>query len=59
MSKDYLELASDITVAWLTALGQSAGNSGPPTAITNILTDKDKIAEFYKTIRDAIIPKSE
>ncbi len=58
MSKSADEIAADIVVAWLHAIG-SAGASSPQPAFKTLetLVDQDKITEFYskvyKVVRNA------
>ena len=55
MSKDSSEIAGDITVSWLNALGSSL-SAAPYTdnVAWNAFLKPDKIAEFYKTIYETV-----
>ena len=51
MDKGKTEIACDITVAWLNALGQSVATC---PEVKDILIDKEQILEFYKTMYKSV-----
>ncbi|PAB61066.1 hypothetical protein [Anaeromicrobium sediminis] len=56
MSKTYEELATEITKAWLEAIGSCAGGdtSSPALKALDLLNNTEKINEFYKEIHKTI-----
>ncbi|NPV80752.1 MAG: hypothetical protein HPY52_10830 [Firmicutes bacterium] len=55
MSKTFDELATEITIAWISSFGNAA--NGNAAFILQYVTE-DKVSQFYKTVYRALIEAS-
>ena len=55
-AKDLYEVAGEITVAWLAAIGRAPGeNASTARMALELLSDQDRVSEFYKKIYETTI----
>ena len=57
MSKSSYEIASEVTAAWLSALGSVSTVSGYGKDVLAIISDPQKVLEFFKTFERAAVGK--
>lgn len=52
--KSSKEIASEITIAWINALGNSFSNANTGMGARELISSSENIADFYKTIYKAV-----
>ena len=58
MEKNDSEIAGEVTAAWINALGATLSAGISINEGWSILSDQDKIAEFYRTIYKQVRDKT-